>query len=183
MNNLRKIAVAAAFLLAVVGLAAFAQTGTGTGSGAGTGQGHHWAAGQNGPGSKGMRGNHLAFLANALNLTDAQKAQAKVLFQDARQKSQPVRQQLQSARQNLEQAIKTDNQAGIQTAANSMSQLQSQLIVIRSGAMAQFYQQLTPDQKAKADQLESQFKGRFKNGMMMRHQGFRNQGQGQNPKQ
>ncbi len=169
MNKLKSLAIVLAMLLAVGGLVALAQT-----SGAGTGQAHQWS------GQKGMRGNHLAFLANALNLTDAQKAQAKALFQDTRQKSQPIRQQVQAARQSLEQAIKTDNQAGIQTAANNLSQLQSQLIVIRSNAMAQFYQQLTPEQKAKADQLESQFKARFKNGMMMHRRGF---GPGQAPSQ
>ena len=36
-----------------------------------------------------------------LNLTDAQKAQAKSIFQDARESAQPVRQQLMETRKSL----------------------------------------------------------------------------------
>src|SRR5882672_7891191 len=49
-----------------------------------------------------------------LNLTDAQKAQAKSVFQEARQSAQPVRQQLMETRTSLRAAIEANDTAQIQ---------------------------------------------------------------------
>jgi Spy/CpxP family protein refolding chaperone len=101
---------------------------------------------------------HRARMAQALNLTDAQKAQAKTIFQQARQSSKPIREQLKQNRQALATAIKADkSDAELQQLANQQGQLRGQMLTIRSEAAAKFYATLTPDQKAKADQMQQQF--------------------------
>ena len=53
-------------------------------------------------------------LMEALNLTDAQKQQAKTIFQEARQSAQPLRQELRQNRQALAVAVKANDTAKIQ---------------------------------------------------------------------
>jgi Spy/CpxP family protein refolding chaperone len=89
-----------------------------------------------------------------LNLTDAQKAQAKSIFQGARQSAQPVRQQLMETRKSLRAAIKANDAAQIQQLSATEGHEIGQLAAIRGSAFAKVYQTLTPDQKQKADALE-----------------------------
>jgi Spy/CpxP family protein refolding chaperone len=89
-----------------------------------------------------------------LNLTDAQKAQAKSIFQGARQSAQPVRQQLMETRKSLRAAIKANNTAQIQQLSATEGNEIGQLAAIHGSAFAKVYQTLTPDQKQKADALE-----------------------------
>jgi protein CpxP len=107
----------------------------------------------------------------ALNLTDAQKEQAKAIFQQAKQSAQPIRAQLQQNRQALAAAAKTGNTAQIQQLANDEGRLLGQVIAVRTEAMSKFYNTLTPEQRAKADQLQQsrqqrmqQRSGKAKNG-------------------
>jgi periplasmic protein CpxP/Spy len=101
----------------------------------------------------GIRGAIRQRVLRNLNLTDSQKAQAKTIFQQARQAAQPVRQQIQQNRDALNAAVKNNDAAQIQQLAATAGNLQGQALAIRSGAMAQFYTLLTPDQKAKFDQM------------------------------
>jgi Spy/CpxP family protein refolding chaperone len=89
-----------------------------------------------------------------LNLTDAQKAQAKSIFQGARQSAQPVRQQLTETRKSLRAAIKANNADQIQQLSATEGHEIGQLAAIRGSAFAKVYQTLTPEQKQKADALE-----------------------------
>ena len=93
-------------------------------------------------------GRHAGFLAS-LNLTPAQQAQEKAIFQDARQSAQPLRQQLRQTRQALRAAVESNNTAQIQQLASSRGSELGQLMAIRSTAMAKVYQTLTPDQQQK----------------------------------
>jgi Spy/CpxP family protein refolding chaperone len=86
-----------------------------------------------------------------LGLTDAQKQQAKSIFQQARQSAQPVAQQMRANREALAAAVKANDTAQIQGLSARQGNLHGQLIEIRTGAMARFYATLTPEQKAKAD--------------------------------
>jgi len=90
----------------------------------------------------------------ALNLTDDQKQQAKAIFQSARQSTQPLRQQLMQNRQAMAAAVKANDTAQIQQLATQQGNLMGQLVAARTEAMAQFYATLTPDQRAKADQIQ-----------------------------
>ncbi len=89
-----------------------------------------------------------------LNLTDAQKAQAKDILQQARTAALPIRQQLQAGRQALATAVKNGDAVQIQALSATLGTLQGQALAIRSGAMARFYTILTPDQKTRAEQMQ-----------------------------
>ena len=105
---------------------------------------------------------HLQRIAQALNLTDSQKQQARAIFQQARQSAQPVRQELRQNREALRAAAKAGSiDADIQKLAANQGQLRGQLIAIRTEAAAQFYRTLTPEQRAKADQMRQQFRQRI----------------------
>jgi Spy/CpxP family protein refolding chaperone len=89
-----------------------------------------------------------------LNLTDAQKTQAKSIFQGARQSAEPVRQQLIETRKSLRAAIKANDTAQIQQLSAAEGKEIGELTAIRGSAFAKVYQTLTPEQKQKADALE-----------------------------
>ena len=89
-----------------------------------------------------------------LNLTDAQKAQAKEITQQAKTAAQPLRQQLQQNRQSLAAAVQSNDTAQIQSLAAAQGALRGQVLAIRSGAQAKFFAILTPDQQATAAQMQ-----------------------------
>jgi Spy/CpxP family protein refolding chaperone len=94
----------------------------------------------------------------ALNLTDAQKAQAKSIFDQARQSTAPLRAELKQDREALRAAVKADDTAQIGKLSSKEGQVIGKLMTVRTEAMAKFYQQLTPEQRAKADQLHQQWR-------------------------
>ena len=106
---------------------------------------NHWAG--HGHGRMG------AFLSSYLNLTPAQQAQQRTIFQNARQTAMPIRRQLKQTRQSLRAAIQANNTAQIQQLAQSEGSQVGQLAAIRSTAMAQAYQILTPDQQQQLAKL------------------------------
>jgi Spy/CpxP family protein refolding chaperone len=89
-----------------------------------------------------------------LGLTDAQKTQARTIFENARTAAQPIQTQLQQARTDLRAAI-TAGQP-VQTLATQQGDLLGQLIAIRANAQVQFRAILTPDQLAKLDEFQAQ---------------------------
>jgi Spy/CpxP family protein refolding chaperone len=89
----------------------------------------------------------------ALNLTDAQKQQAKTILQSARQTAQPLAQQLKQDRAALTAAVEAGDSARIQQLSTEMGSLRGNVLGVRSLAMAKFYALLTPDQKTKAEEL------------------------------
>ncbi len=91
----------------------------------------------------------------ALNLTPDQQTQAKAIFQQTRQSVQPIAQQAKQNRQALADAVKANDTAKIQQLATQQGNLQGQLLTLRSESMAKFYNILTPDQRAKADQMHA----------------------------
>jgi Spy/CpxP family protein refolding chaperone len=97
-----------------------------------------------------------------LNLTDAQKAQAKTIFGQARETSKPVREQLKANRQALRAAVKADNRSEIEKLSTARGSLMGKMMAIHSEASAKFYQMLTPEQRAKAEQLHAQFRERVR---------------------
>ena len=109
---------------------------------------------QTAQGKLGLRANLRQRVMKNLNLTDAQKAEAKTIFQAAKTAATPIRTLLQANRQAMATAIKSDNTSQIRTLAGESGRLQGQLVEIRSTAMAKFYAILTPDQQAKLNQME-----------------------------
>jgi len=98
-------------------------------------------------------GHRGAFLAAYLNLTPAQRAQQKTIFDNARQSSMPVRRELRETRQQLRAAIQADNTAQIQQLAKTEGSEVGQLAAVRGEAMAKSYQVLTPQQKQELAKL------------------------------
>ena len=92
-----------------------------------------------------------------LQLTPDQQAQAKQIFASARQEAAPVRQQLKQNRQALMSAIKSGNDAQIDQITAAQAPLMAQAAAIRAHAFEKVYATLTPDQKAKADNMRSMF--------------------------
>ncbi|HLH00737.1 MAG TPA: Spy/CpxP family protein refolding chaperone [Bryobacteraceae bacterium] len=87
-------------------------------------------------------------------LTESQKAQAKTVFQEARQSAQPIRQQLRETRKDMRQAVQTGNTAKIQQLSTTEGNEMGQLMAIRSSAFSKVYQTLSPEQKAKFAELQ-----------------------------
>ena len=110
-------------------------------------------------------------LMEALNLTDAQKQQAKTIFQGARQSTQPLRQELRQNRQALAVAVKANDTAKIQQLSQTEGNLLGKVIAIRTEANAKFYAILTPEQRAKADQIRQQMKQHFQQRLGQRSNG------------
>jgi Spy/CpxP family protein refolding chaperone len=107
---------------------------------------------------RGHRG-HMGRLARELNLTDAQKTQIKDIFKANKQSGMPLSQQIEANRKAMLEATANGNydQAKIEVLATQQSQLMSQLIVQKQAIQHQIYTQvLTPDQRAKADQMRAQ---------------------------
>jgi Spy/CpxP family protein refolding chaperone len=109
-----------------------------------------------------FRQRHWARISQQLNLTDAQKGQAKTIFGQARENAKPVRERLKENRQALSAAVKADNSREIQQLSAARGNLMGKMLAIRSEASAKFYQMLTPEQRAKADQLHAQFRERVR---------------------
>ena len=105
----------------------------------------------------------LEHLAQALNLTDSQKQEARTIFQQARESARPVRQELRQNREALTAAAKAGNSnAEIEKLAGNQGRLLGQLAAIRTEASAKFYQILTPEQRAKAGQMHQQLRQRIR---------------------
>src|SRR5437870_503209 len=72
----------------------------------------------------------------ALNLTDAQKQQAKTIFEQSKQNAQPIVAQVKQNREALSAAVKNNDTAQIQQLSQQQGALRGQALAIRSGAMA-----------------------------------------------
>jgi Spy/CpxP family protein refolding chaperone len=104
----------------------------------------------------------INMLATALDLTDAQKAQAQMLFDAAHQQAEPVAAQLKQGHQTMAAAVKAGkSDAELEQIANQQGALLGQLAGIHAKAFAKFYSTLTPDQKTKADKLHQDMVGAF----------------------
>jgi Spy/CpxP family protein refolding chaperone len=97
----------------------------------------------------------------ALNLTEAQKQQAKAIFQETRERTKPVRAELLQNREALNAAIKADNKAEIQKLSKADGELMGRLMVARNEAKAKFYSLLTSEQRATAQKLHAEFRHRM----------------------
>ena len=101
---------------------------------------------------------HRAYLMRELNLTDAQKAQIKEIFQANKQSGLPLMQQMAANRKAMLEATSNGNydQAKIQALATQQAQLRAEMIVQKQAIQHQIYTQvLTADQRAKADELRA----------------------------
>jgi Spy/CpxP family protein refolding chaperone len=111
---------------------------------------------------QGGRGHGFERLATRLNLTDAQKQQAKSIFDAARETSKPIAQQLRQQRQALQEAAKAGkSDAEIDQLAGDVGSLTSQVTAVRTKAFAKFYAMLTPEQRSQAQEMRQNMRERF----------------------
>jgi Spy/CpxP family protein refolding chaperone len=107
------------------------------------------------------RGRAYLWLTNQLNLTDAQKSQARETYRGVWQNAKPVMEQLRENRKAMSEAIKANDSAKIRQLAATQGDLTGQLTALRAEGQAQFYQMLTPDQRAKMATIEQNVRTRF----------------------
>src|SRR5262245_55372091 len=81
------------------------------------------------------RGQMRQKMMQELNLTDAQKAQAKTIFQGAREKSRPLRDQLRQDRESMRAAVKSNDSAQIRSLAAKEGKTSGELRAIHAEAM------------------------------------------------
>jgi Spy/CpxP family protein refolding chaperone len=111
-------------------------------------------AAETSPAGSHRHGRHGAFLSAYLNLTPAQQAQQKSIFEGARKSAQPLRQQLRQTRQSLRAAVQANDTAQIQQLAQTEGSELGQLMAIRSAAAAKVHQLLMPEQQQKLNELQ-----------------------------
>ena len=158
MNNLTtKIVIwGAAATIAVGGFAAVAHA-------QGPGGGGH-------PGFGGMGHGLLGgMIKHALNLTDAQQEQIKAITTSAFENNQALRTQLKAAHDTERAAIKAGkSDAELAQLAQSYAPLHTQLHATRLQTEAKIYKVLTPEQRAKADEIRGKMRDRIGGAMRQR---------------
>ena len=125
-----------------------------------------FAAAQDGPRGRGFGHHRDGMLHGAgasLDLTDTQKEFAKQLHADTWKQAEPIVTELRQNRQDLAAAVKANNTGAITTLSQRQGELTGQLSALHAKSMASFYGQLTPEQRAKADEMHSNMKDRAKN--------------------
>jgi len=111
------------------------------------------------------QGRHkLGRMAKYLNLTPAQRAQARTIFREAGQSAKPVRQQLRETRQSLQAAIKSGNADQIKQLAATEGIEKGELAAIRASAFAKLYPTLTPEQQQKLAEFQQSRKAHRQQG-------------------
>ena len=96
----------------------------------------------------------LRRMTRELNLTDAQQTQIKSILEAEKAKIQPLRQQLRQNEQTENAAISgTFDETKARAFAGKQAQILSDLTVERERMKSEIYAVLTPDQRAKAQQL------------------------------
>lgn len=98
------------------------------------------------------RGMMMGRMAQRLNLTDAQKTQAKEIFQAARESAKPVAADLATARKALRDAVKANApDPQLDQLSAKVGTLEGQLTAIRTKAFSKFYNTvLTQEQRDQA---------------------------------
>src|SRR5205823_15053030 len=94
-----------------------------------------------------------------LTLTPQQQQLATSIVAENANNAKAADHQMRTAHGNLEAAIRKNDSAGIEQAANTIGTLTTQMTVAHAKAQAAFYQILTPDQQAKMNDMESRHHG------------------------
>jgi Spy/CpxP family protein refolding chaperone len=109
-----------------------------------------------------MQERRLNFMGAYLDLTAAQKTQAKVIFDNAFNASQALQPLIQQAQLALHNAAKANASASqIDALAAETGKLMGQMRAIHAKAFAAFYQILTPVQREKLDKMHDSGRGGF----------------------
>ena len=115
---------------------------------------------QQGPPDPAMHVQHqVDHLTKALGLTAAQQQSATTIFTNAANSSRSIHDSLRDAHQKLEPAIHNNDTASIDSLSTTIGNLTAQMVSTEAKAHAAFFQTLTPDQQAKAQQMHGPMGG------------------------
>jgi protein CpxP len=124
-------------------------------------EGHHGPGG----GPHVPHGSPIEHLARELNLTDAQKAQAKQIEDSFRESTKSLHEQLfKLGGGPLDGFNDGFDEAAVRSAAQARAAIEVELEVAHARAASQIYALLTPEQKAKLAELRQQFEEHRKQG-------------------
>lgn len=103
----------------------------------------------------------LRMMAVALDLTDAQQQQIKSVLDSHKTEFQQIAQRSRAARQQVQAAVNASdvNEQAIRSAVNAQAQVQADGAVLRARVRQEVFATLTPEQRAKAEQLRSAMHG------------------------
>lgn len=109
----------------------------------------------------GMEGHMFGYLAKQLDLTDAQRAQAKSILQKEHATMRPLMQQVHQLDQQLKQFVEgAYDEAKVQALVSQQAQTLVQVKVQETRVHNELYQILTPDQQAKLKEIEANHEAR-----------------------
>lgn len=114
-------------------------------------------------------GRGFARLAEALDLTEAQREQAGAILASERERTEPLRRRLAETRAKLREAMAAEpfDEEAVRTLAASREQARVELTVARGRARSRIHALLTPEQQERAKELRSRGKGRHMRGPWM----------------
>jgi len=106
----------------------------------------------------------LPMLGRQLGITDAQKEQIKNIATSHRDEWKALADRERAARQALNEAVTADtiDEGLIRQRSAEVAAVEADLAVTRARTHAEVFQILTPEQKAKAQELRSQMQERMK---------------------
>ncbi|HYA41525.1 MAG TPA: Spy/CpxP family protein refolding chaperone [Syntrophobacteraceae bacterium] len=112
------------------------------------------------------KGSRIHRFLEKLNLSGAQKQQVKAIVTEERAKMKPLLQQLKAGRDQLDILRKsgTFDEAKVRSVAKGQADTLSDLIVIRERMRSGIWALLTPEQRAKGEQMRESWKARREKG-------------------
>jgi len=117
-----------------------------------------------GPGGhgKGGHGDMVEHMSRALSLTDAQKQQVKAIVDSTESIASGIQAKLEEVHKQLGAATANGqfDETQVRNLANQEAQLQADMKVEHFRAMSKVFSILTPEQRAKAEEMHKQMGGR-----------------------
>ena len=98
----------------------------------------------------------VAYLTTVLTLTSAQQTQVTTILTNATANQSTIHTSMKTAHSNLQTAIRANDAAAMEQAANSIGILTGQEALAHAKTEAAIYQVLTPEQQTKMAQLDAE---------------------------
>jgi Spy/CpxP family protein refolding chaperone len=114
-----------------------------------------FAQGPEGPGGANGVQRRVAFLTDKLSLTSAQQTQVTTILTGAEAAGSTTRASMKAAHDTLNTAVQANDPAAMEQAATMIGNLTAQSTLARAKSDAAIYQLLTPDQRTKYAQMQS----------------------------
>jgi Spy/CpxP family protein refolding chaperone len=102
-------------------------------------------------------GRHLARMAKALDLTDAQKEQVKAILETEKANVAPLRKKLAETREKIRLAVETTpfDEAAVRSLAASQNETRTEMTVARARTESRIFALLSPEQKERAKEFRT----------------------------